>query len=144
LLPGTGQPVPRAVDPAVEPEIAAPLLFAAIREIERATAELQAGGDLQTPFSGNPEKERESVIQQTFWRFAGEIAGRPYTREEFTRRLEEQHEARSGRPIAAAPPEERERLQQGADDFWDAFELVGVEAKVLSHPETAPGQATDE
>ena len=136
LLPGTGEPVPRAVDPDLEPEIAAPLLFGAIREIERVTAELQASGDLQTPFSGNPEREREAVIQQTFWLFAGELEGKPYTREEFTQRLEEQHAERTGVPITAAPAGERERLQQGADDFWDAFELVGVEAKIISHPET--------
>jgi hypothetical protein len=142
LLPGTDQPLPRAVAVDVEPEIAAPLLFAALREIERTTGELQASGELQTPFSGNPEKEREAVIQQTFWLYAAELEGEPYTREEFTRRLEEQHEARSGKPIAAAPPEERERLQQGADDFWDAFELVGAEAKIISHPEAQPAAPT--
>jgi hypothetical protein len=142
LVPGTDQPLTRAVATDIEPEIAAPLLFAALREIERATGELQASGDLQTPFSANPEKEREAVIQQTFWLYAAELEGEPYTREEFTRRLEQQHEQRSGAPIAAAPPEERERLQQGADDFWDAFELVGAEAKVISHPETQPVAAS--
>jgi hypothetical protein len=144
LIPGTDTPVPRVVDPDLEPLIAAPLLFGAIREIERVTAEMQDSGELQTPFSGNPEREREAVVQQTFWLFAAELEGEPYTREEFTQRLEEQHAERTGRPITAAPPEERERLQQGADDFWDAFELVGVEAKIISHPETAGDEPAGE
>ena len=143
LVPGTEQAVPRAVDPDIEPEIAAPLLFAALEEIERVTAELQASGELRTPFSGNPEREREAVIQQTFWLFAGELEGEPYTRDEFTRRLEEQHAQRTGVPVTAAPPEERERLQEGADDFWDAFELVGSQAKVLTHPETVSDDSRD-
>jgi hypothetical protein len=144
LVPGTDQAVPRAVDPNLEPEIAAPLLFAAISEIERVTAELQASGELQTPFSGNPEREREAVIQQTFWLFAGELEGKPYTREEFTRQLEEQHTQRTGVPVTAAPREERERLQEGANDFWDAFELVGSQAKVLSRPEAVSDGAQED
>ena len=60
---------------------------------------------------------------------------KPYTKEEFTERLEAQYEERSGVPITAAPPEDQERVQQGADDFWDTFELVGVEAKIISHPQ---------
>jgi hypothetical protein len=144
LVPGTGEPLPRAVDPDLEPLVAAPLLFGAIREITRATAELQENRALQTPFSGNPEREREAVVQQTFWLFAAELKGEPYTREEFTERLESQHEQRTGVPLAAAPPEERERLQQGADDFWDAFELVGVEAKIISHPETVSDEPAGE
>lgn len=135
-IPGTDEPLPRAVDPDLEPLVAAPLLFGAIREIERLTAELQQRGELQTPFSGNPEREREAVVQQTFWMFAGELEGEPYTREEFTERLESQYQERSGIAITAAPPAEREQLQQGADDFWDAFELVGAEAKVIRQPET--------
>ncbi|MEJ8566029.1 hypothetical protein [Elongatibacter sediminis] len=138
-VPGTDQPLPRPVDPDTEPLLAAPLLIAAVGAIERATADLQESGALTTPFSGNPEREHEAVAQQTLWRFAAGMKGEPYTREEFTERLEAQYEQNTGTPITAAPPEDRERVQQGADDFWGAFDLVGVEAKVFSHPE-ATGQ----
>jgi hypothetical protein len=145
LIPGTDSAVPRAVDPALEPIVAAPLLFAAIREIERATTELQESGALQTPFSSNPDREREAVAQQTFWLFAAELENRPYTQEEFTERLAAQYEERTGVPIAAAPKEDRERLEVGASDFWTAFELVGAEAKVLAHPgATTAGAALGE
>ncbi len=132
LIPGTDRPLPRAISQYDEPLLAAPLLLAAMEEIERKTDELQASGNLQTPFSANPEREREAVIQQTIWIYAAELEGEPYTKEDFTERLEQQYEDRSGIPITAAKPEEQERLQQGADDFWDAFELVGLEAKVIN------------
>lgn len=142
-IPGTDTAVPRAVDPSLEPLVAAPLLFAAIREIERATAELQESGELQTPFATNPEREREAVSQQTFWLFVAELENRPYTQEEFTERLESQYQERTGVPITAAPKEDQQQLEEGANDFWSAFELVGAEAKVISSPgaTTAAGPA---
>lgn len=142
LIPGTGAEIGRTVDAGLEPEIAARLLLAAIGEIERATTELQASGKLQTPFSANPAREREAVVQQTLWLYAAELSGEKYGKEDFTGRLEAQHEQRTGVPITAAPPEERERLQQGADDFWDAFELVGTEAKLLGAPGATTAQPT--
>jgi hypothetical protein len=135
LIPGTGIPLPRAVDPDLEPLVAAPLLVAAVREIERATEGLQQEDALITPFSGDPDREREAVVQQTLWIFASELENEPYTEQEFTERLEAQYEQNTGVPITAAPPEDQERVQQGADDFWGAFQLVGAEAKVISHPE---------
>jgi len=133
MIPGTDNPLPRAVSVAQEPTVAAPLLFAAITEIERATVELHESGRLQTPFSANRDRERESVIQQTFWIYSAELENEPYTQEEFTERLIVQHEKRTGVPITAAPEKDRKQIEQGANDFWDAFELVGVEAKVISH-----------
>jgi hypothetical protein len=141
LIPGTRVALPRAISGDQEPALAAPLLVAALAEIERKTAELQSQGKLQTPFSGNPEREREAVVQQTFWLYAAELEGKDYDKEDFTERLEQQYQSRSGQPIAAATPEEREKLQQGADDFWYSFELVGVEAKVLASDVT-PAPAT--
>lgn len=133
LVPGTDTPLLRAVDVDAEPLTAAPFLFAALAEIERATSELQASGDLVTPFSANPEREREAVIQQTLWIFASELKNDPYIKEEFSERLEAQYEQNTGVPVAEAPEEDRDRLESGADDFWGAFDLVGTSAKVLSH-----------
>lgn len=132
LIPGTGASTGRRVDTGLEPEVAVPLLLEAIAAIESTVAELKDSGRLKTPFSGNPEREREAVIQQTFWLYAAELTGEPYTREDFGRRLEAQQQERTGVPAAAATEADRARLQQGTDDFWDAFELVGVEAKIIS------------
>lgn len=132
LVPGTDRPLPRAISQDDEPLLAAPLLLAAIAAIERKTEELQASGDLQTPFSANPEREREAVVQQTIWIYTAELEGEPYSKEEFTERLEQQYQDHGGIPITAATSEEQQRLQQGADDFWDSFELVGTQAKVIN------------
>lgn len=148
----TGRTVERpptgVVDPDTDPETAAPYLWGAVEAIEETVDELQGGGKLSTPFSSNREREREAVVQQTLWIYAGELTGRPYTREQFEGRLEQQYENRTGTPIASAPAEDRERLEQGADDFWDAFELVGAEAKVLVSddevPVTTPEGATED
>lgn len=132
LVPGTDTPLPRAVSVNDEPLTAAPLLFAAIAEIEQATAEMQESGDMVTPFASDPEREREAVIQQTFWIFAAELENEPYTKEEFTERLEAQYESNTGVAIAEAPEEDQERVEQGADDFWGAFQVVGAAAKVIN------------
>lgn len=141
LVPGTDTPLPRAISQADEPLVAVPLLFAAITEIERATAKLQESGELVTPFAADPGREREAVNQQTFWIFAAELENEPYTREEFTERLEAQYESNTGVPITEAPEEDQERVQQGADDFWGAFTLVGAEAKVINVEGAAAGAA---
>lgn len=140
----TSGPVPPSlipagvIDPLLDPEIAAPYLWGAAEAIEDAVDQLQESGEMQTPFSGNRDRERESVVQQTLWRYSGELTGEPYTREEFGDRLQEQYEEATGTPIASATEQDRERLERGADDFWDAFELVGEQAKVLQSDETVP------
>jgi len=136
------------IDQDTDPVSAAPYLWGAAEAIESAVDRLQGSGELITPFSSNPGREREAVVQQTLWRYAGQLSGRPYTREQFQERLEDQYEEGTGTPIASAPEEDRERLVQGADDFWDAFELVGVEAKVLASddevPATTPETVTED
>lgn len=141
LVPGTDTPLPRAVSVNDEPMVAVPLLFAAISEIEQATANLQESGELVTPFSSNPERERQAVVQQTFWIFAAELENDPYTREEFTERMEAQYEDNTGVAIAEAPEEDQQQLAQGAQDFWASFQVVGAAAKVLKKPQgsAAPG-----
>jgi hypothetical protein len=137
------KPLPVPGDPGFSDEPVEVKIIGGAEAITRATRELQDSGELQTPFSSNPEREREAVDQQTIWRYTAELAGRPYTREEFGERLEEQYEQQTGIPIEETTEEDRERLTSGADDFWDAFELVGQKAKVLE-PEEEPPVTTDE
>jgi hypothetical protein len=116
-----------------------------VESIIRVTEELQESGELETPFSSNPERERETVNQQTIWIYTSEREGKPYTREDFAERLEDQYEERTGTPIEEAPEEDQERLESGIDEFWDAFELVGERAKVLERDdETSPPTETPE
>ncbi len=130
--PGTDSPLPFALDMDAHPEQAAPLLVAAARAAETAYDQLAGEGRISTPFSSNPQREREAVIQQTVWIFAADLQGEPYTREDFAKRMQTQLEANTGKPLTAAPPPVKEQFDQGVDDFWNSFSLVGVEAKVLA------------
>jgi len=132
------RPFPTPGDPDFHGEDVGVRIIGGVEAITRTTEELQESGELRTPFSSNPERERETVNQQTIWRYTSELDGRPYTREEFGERLEEQYEEQTGTPIEETPEEDRERLEQGADDFWEAFELVGERAKVLEPDEEVP------
>jgi len=131
-------PFPSPGDPGFGEQPDEVRIISGAEEIIRVTEELQRSGELTTPFSSNPDRERETVNQQTIWRYTSELAGVPYTREQFTERLEEQYEEQTGVPISEAPEEDAERLQSGANDFWDAFELVGEKAKVLEREEEVP------
>lgn len=132
LVPGSNRPLGHTIDIGKHPGEAAPLLLEAVTRIAVAYDRLKEGGLITTPFSGNPEKEREAVIQQTFWKYAAGLSGKPYKRSDFYENTVKQYEAGTGQKISAAPPAVKENLDQGVVDFWNTFEAVGVEAKVLS------------
>lgn len=111
--------------------LSAPLLFDAIDKIIVTTDSLKAAGAISTPFSGNPPKERESIIQQTFWSYTAALHDEPYTKEDFHEKLVEQFEQSSGQSVSNAPLQVQEQFSKGSDDFWNTFNLVGAEAKVL-------------
>jgi len=132
LIPGTDWPAPTVIDSAHDPETAAAYLIGAAEEIEKATLALQESGELVTPFSAYPEREFETVVQQVLWAYSAELSGRPYRPEEFHDRLVAQYEEQTGVPAADISEEDQQRIEQGSDDFWAGFELVGARAKVLT------------
>jgi len=133
--PGSETPFPYKIDIDSFPEMAAPLLFDAIERIEDAYISLSDEQKIITPFSGKPERESETVIQQSFWIYAEALEGTPYTREDFTGKLEEQFKESTGMLIGEASEEQQSQFDQGAGQFWDTFELVGERAKILKKTE---------
>lgn len=135
-------PAPWFYSPVITKEenvhLAVPLLFDAIAKITATVDHLQSAGQLATPFSRHPERERETVIQQTFWMYSAALFGKPYEREEFEAQMAEQFAAVTGQRPDEAPEPARQRFDEGVDDFWAGFELVGVEAKVIHQPPEAP------
>ena len=87
---------------------------------------------ISTPFSSNPEKEREAVIQQTFWIYTATTAGKEYKKEDFRANTIKQFETSTGQKFSNALPVTQKNVEQGVTDFWNTFEAVGVEAKVLT------------
>lgn len=133
---GTSTPViPATLHPDAHPEQAAPYLLQAIRNIEDAYDKLKREGKIRTSLSGHPEKEREAVIQQTFWIYMADARRLPYTKEQFSLRMYEQYEEKSGVKPLIFSPAQKEDFSKGADLFWESFQIVGREAKIFSLPE---------
>ena len=105
-------------------------LLDACNRIASAYDSLKATGAITTPFSGNPEKEREAVIQQTFWIYTASKTDKPYTKEDFRKNTIKQFEASTGQSFSQAPAATQKNIEQGVVDFWTVFEAVGALAKV--------------
>ena len=113
-------------------------LFHAINEITSTYDSLFAVGSISTPFSGNEQKERESIIQQTFWIYTSAITGVPYTKDQFHERMVAQYENNTNTEIENAPETVVAKIDEGVDDFWNTFTAVGAEAKVISTNDSFP------
>jgi hypothetical protein len=133
LIPGTDLPFTHTIDQYKYPGAIAPVLLKAIDLIITAFDSLKNSNNILTPLSGNPEKERESVIQQTFWIFTSGISADEYNKEQFEAKMIGQFENQTGKSVSMIPKESKEKFDQGVDDFWNTFNLVGAEAKVLSN-----------
>jgi len=133
-VPGSTREFPIKININRYPEAAAPFLVEAITLIGETYDWLAANGRIETPFSGNPDKERESVVQQAFWIYTAALQDMPYSKEDFTGRLRKMHEGHSGDAPAAETPGDEQVVKQ-ADDFWTIFNMVGTEAKVFRKSE---------
>lgn len=93
----------------------------------QTTQELQRQGVYKTPYSKNPQKEQDTIIQWTTWLFVSTKQGNPVKKEDLAKKVYEQVEQAKG-PL---PPEKKEELKEGIDDIWAAVELTGMKAKLL-------------
>lgn len=137
--PGTDIPVNGKLRPDRNPNITARIYVTAWEQIERAADDLLEKGIIQTPFSNNPPRERESVIQQTLWWYTAKITGEDYEIEDFAGKVYEQFEENNGMAVDELGEEQRDRIDQGVEDFWSSFMATGVEAKIISRD--SPGVA---
>ncbi|TVR85544.1 MAG: hypothetical protein EA411_12640 [Saprospirales bacterium] len=138
---GTGQnDVPVVlINPEKRPQLAADIYYDAITKIEESVDFLREEGLINTPFSGTPDREREALIQQTFWIFTSMITGTKYEYGDFREKLKEQFAELIGTDMEDAPEDMREQFESGAESFWDSFNLVGEEAKVFKEVEKKDG-----
>ena len=139
--PGTKTKFPYKIDIDKHPKDAAPLLFEAINRITEAFDSLILIDEINTPFSNNPKKEKESVIQQSFWIYTSVLTGDPYEKRDFELKMKEQFKNATGNDIERADTVVKNQFNDGINRFWDTFELVGSNAKVIrEYPE--PSQET--
>jgi len=131
LVPGTNRPLNHTINQITHPKEAAPILLSAINEITEAYENMSTSEEINTPFKGNPEKERESVIQQTFWIYTAALTGTVYKLSDFEKKTHEQFEKSTGNKVSGLNPEQKKELDKGVNDFWNTFQAVGAEAKVI-------------
>lgn len=112
--------------------LTAPLIFDAIEKIIITTDLMISKGQIYTPFSNNKEKEREAVIQHTLWRYVSVLNDDEYTMGEFQAKMDEQLESVTSVKKRNLPQGVIESFDHGVADFWNTFNLVGTEAKIIS------------
>lgn len=132
--PGTGIPFPYTINIDAHPDKAAELVIDILHALETTYNDLEQTGGIVTPFAADPPTQREAVIQQTFWIIIGILTGRAYEFTDFRDNLVQQFETNTNTPLSNAPPRQQEALENGIEEFWSTFQLVGMEAKVLRQP----------
>ena len=110
----------------------APVLVEAVHSLTQTFDGLKSAGSLHTPYSGDPIKERDAVIQQAFWIYTAAITGRPYEKELFNTKVVKQYEANHQIKFENLSKEEQDKLTSGIDVFWNTFINVGIGAKVIN------------
>ena len=132
IWPNTNTPFAGTIDPASHPKPFAPVLIEAVNRITKAFDGQKQAGNVNTPFSSEPEKEREAIIQQTFWIYTAAITGMQYQKEQFREKVIKQFEDNSDTKADNLSKEDRDKLENGIDVFWNTFMNISIEAKVLS------------
>lgn len=138
-LQGTGN-IKKPIDFNKDPVSTGNILLGAIQQIEKAYDHLKESESISTPFYGNPEKERESVIQQTFWLYTSGIQQKEYDKDQFKENTIKQYNTSMPTTYENSTEQQKQNVEKGVDDFWNSFVAVGVDAKVLtlSDKTTAP------
>ncbi len=138
LIPGTKNPLGVTLDIFKRPDLAGPLLIELLAHNETTFDSLKNIGKITTPFSNNPAKEKESVIQQTTWIYTTALAGKVYEKESFREKMLTQLVATSGKPESDLPAATQIKFEKGVDDLWTSFNLVGALAGNFKHTPKAP------
>lgn len=105
--------------------------LACTQDVIRTATELQKEGKFHTPFSSDPKKELQSVVQQTVWAANPTHDGTDTTKVDLTHTIYKQ--------VNPKTEEQKKALQPGIDSIWGAVQLTGKTAKVIVEPGQTPG-----
>jgi len=130
--PGTSTTVEGIFGSDMETTFLAKVFGKVLEETEKAVKVIQGQAMYATPFSANPEKERESIIQQVIWIYTSSLIRKEYTKEKFTDKVYKEFEDHEGKTVATLPAEQKKEIDKGIDQFWNVFKATGVQAKVIS------------
>lgn len=134
LIPGTGAPLYFPINPEKNPGVGVSLVLNAYEHITRAYETLVESGQLSTVLAGNPERQRETVVQWALWQSTEALYGHPLPKEHWDSVGRKEIEKLSGKKLDSMPEPERKSIQTGLDGIWNAFSAVSVESKMVSPP----------
>ncbi len=129
LWPGTDMTTNGIINPVNYANDFAPVIVAINERIQRSADNVLAV--MNTPFSSQPKKEREAVIQQTFWIIMAAMTGDEYTKKQFTEKVYDRFKVKSGNPVSSLREADKKILDDGINQFWRVFNAVASQAKVL-------------
>lgn len=130
LNPIREEPLAHRIDFYRDPEGLADFAYTAIITIEEAIDRLHAEDELVTPLSQNREHERRAILQHTVWMTMAPLLGETYSKDDFKQRLVDMLGEKEEKP-------EDTNMDDEVSNLWDAFELVGREAKVMKKGESS-------
>lgn len=136
-LPGTDQPFFGTFNFEWAPELSAALIYDIVSRITETVDELIATEQMPpNPYTRNPEFLAEAAKGQTVWLVISRLLhpDSVYTQEHLETNLRRQYREQTGTELAEAPPAVQEQFEQGADELFSLFVLVGEQAKVLNTP----------
>ena len=134
-LPGTDQPFFGTFNFEWAPELSAALIYDIVSRITETVDELIATEQMPpNPYTRNPEFLAEAAKGQTVWLVISRLLhpDSVYTQEHLETNLLRQYREQTGTELAEAPPAVQEQFEQGTDELFSLFVLVGEQAKVLN------------
>ncbi len=129
LWPGTDMTTNGIINPVNYANDFAPVIVAINERIQQSADNVL--NVMNTPFSSQPGKEREAVIQQTFWIIMAALTGDEYTKKHFTDKVYDRYKEKTGNTVSKLSDTDKKILADGIDQFWRVFNAVASQAKLL-------------
>lgn len=126
--PGTEKTFIYSVEFDKHPSTSADLLLLSHDLVEEQYLLMERLNTIRTPYSNNLERQKEALIQHTFWIYTSSLIGDAYTKEEFRKKMSEQFLTLVG--------DQKNRILEtqfegGVDDFWNGFLKLAKAAKIF-------------
>jgi len=126
--PGTNKTFIYSIEVDKHPKSAADLLLLCHDLLEEQYLLMEGLNTIQTPYSNNPERQKEALLQHTFWVYTSSLIGDVYTKDEFRSKMSEQFLTLVGEQKNDLL---EKQFESGVDDFWSAFLKLANTAKIF-------------
>ncbi len=131
MFPGTDSYFGYIIDIDEFPQTSAAFVRKIVTHIDETYKKMYEENRINTPFNADEIKQREAVIQQSFWIAVCLMKGTPYGEEQLRYNLIKQYESLINTPYSQFSESTKRQLDRGISSFWTTFIKVGKEAGIL-------------